>query len=130
MVVTDKIADLIIRLKNANVAHKESVTLYTSKLKKATAEALVRAGYVKSVSESKNGKMLEIVLAYKADKTPKIVNVQRISKPSRRIYQKSDELKSFKAGYGAIILSTPAGILSNKEAHKQKVGGEIMFKVW
>lgn len=130
MVVTDKIGDLIIRLKNANAVGKESVSLYTSKLKFATAEALARAGYVKSVTKSKNGKMLEIVLSYKSDKTPKIVNVQRISKPSRRIYQKSSELKSFKAGYGAAILSTPAGILSNKEAFKQKVGGEIMFKIW
>jgi len=128
--VTDIIGDLIIRLKNANLAKKESVVLYTSKLKENVANALVRAGYVKSVSKSKNGKMLEIELAYKTDGSSKITDVQRVSKHSKRVYQSSSELKKFKGGYGVIILSTPAGILSNKEAHSQKVGGEVMFKIW
>ena len=128
--VTDTIGDLIIRIKNANLVKKESVVLYTSKLKEAVAEALVRAGYIKSASKSKNGKMLEITLAYKTDGTPKVIDVQRISKPSRRVYSPASELKTFKNGFGAIILSTPAGILSNREAFKQKVGGEIMFKIW
>ena len=128
--VTDKIGDLIIRIKNANLKGKEMVTLYTSNLKYAVAEALLRAGFVKSVAKSKNGKMLEIELAYKADKTSRIENVQRISKPSRRIYKTSAELKPFKNGFGATILSTPKGILSNKEAFKQKVGGEVMFRIW
>ncbi len=128
--VTDKIGDLIIRLKNANLKGKESITLYTSNLKFAVAEALQRSGFVKSVSKSKNGKELEIVLAYKADKTPKIENVQRISKPSRRIYKPVSDIKSFKNGFGSMILSTPAGILSDKEARKQKVGGEAMFRIW
>src|SRR5689334_18170308 len=103
MVVTDKIGDLVIRLKNANAVGKESVSLYSSKFKLAVAEALERAGYIKSIAKSKNGKMLEITLAYKTDKTPKITNVQRVSKPSRRVYQKAEDLKSFKAGYGAIV---------------------------
>ena len=128
--VTDKIGDLIIRIKNANLRGKESVSLYTSNLKYAVAEALLRAGYVASVAKSKNGKMLEIELAYKADKTSRIEDVQRISKPSRRIYKTSAELKPFKNGFGATILSTPKGILSNKEAFKQKVGGEVMFRIW
>ena len=128
--VTDKIGDLIIRIKNANLVGKESISLYTSNLKYAVAEALMKAGFVKSVSKSKNGKMLEIELAYKADKTPKIENVQRISKPSRRMYASVSDIKPFKNGFGATILSTPKGILSNKEAFKQKVGGEIMFRVW
>ena len=128
--VTDKIGDLIIRIKNANLKGKEMVTLYTSNLKYAVAEALLRAGFVKSVAKSKNGKMLEIELAYKADKTPRIENVQRISKPSRRIYKNVDEIKPFKNGFGATILSTPKGILSGKEAFKAKVGGEVMFRIW
>ncbi len=128
--VTDTIGDLIIRIKNANLVKKDSVTLYTSKLKESVAEALQRGGFVKSVTKSKNGKMLEITLAYNEDKTPKVIDVQRISKPSRRIYKPFSELKPFKNGFGAVILSTPKGILSNKEAYKQKVGGEVMFKIW
>ncbi len=128
--VTDTIGDLIIRIKNANLVKKDSITLYTSKLKEAVAEALQRGGYVQSVTKTKNGKMLEITLAYNEDKTPKVIDVQRISKPSRRIYKPFSELKPFKNGFGSIILSTPKGILSNKEAFKQKVGGEVMFKIW
>lgn len=126
--VTDNIGDFIIRLKNGNLAGKESISLYTSKAKEAVADALVRAGFVKSFS--KNGKMLEVVLAYKEDKTPKITNVSRISKPSRRIYKGVSEIKPTANKMGLIILSTPAGVLSNKEAYKQKVGGEAMFKIW
>ncbi len=128
--VTDKIGDLIIRIKNANLAKKESVSLYSSKIKETVAEAIARAGFVKSVSKSKNGKMLEIALLYKADKTPRIQNVERVSKPSRRVYRSVLEIKPFKNGFGAIIFSTPKGILSDKEARKQKVGGEAMFKIW
>ena len=126
--VTDIIGDLIIRIKNANLVGKEAISLYTSKTKEAIADALVRAGYIKSFS--KNGKMLDIVLSYKADKSSKIIGVKRISKPSKRVYIKSTDIKPFKSGFGATIISTPAGILSNKEAVKQKVGGEVLFKIW
>ena len=128
--VTDIIGDFIIRIKNANLSGKETVSMYTSKNKIAIADALLRAGYIKSFSKNSTGRMLDIVLNYKSDKTPKITNVQRISKPSRRVYQKSSEIKPFKSGFGAIIISTPAGILSNREAVKQKVGGEVLFKIW
>jgi len=128
--VTDTIGDFIIRIKNANLAKKDLMTLYNSKMKFAIAEALVRAGYIKSVSKNKNSKMIEIALEYKSDKSPKITNVDRISKPSRRIYNKSSEIKFFKNNENTIILSTPKGILSNKEAHKQGVGGEVLFKIW
>jgi small subunit ribosomal protein S8 len=126
--VTDTIGDFIIRLKNANIAGKDVVSMFTSKNKTAVADALGRAGYIKSFSN--DGKMLEVVLNYKSDKTPKIQGVQRVSKPSRRVYQKSSDIKSFKNGYGATIISTPAGVLTNKEATKQKVGGEVLFKIW
>ena len=128
--VTDIIGDFIIRMKNGNLAGKEIVSVYTSKNKVAVADALVRAGYIKSFSKNSTGKMLEVVLSYKADKTPKISEVQRISKPSKRVYQKSGDIKPFKNGFGATIISTPRGILSNKEAVKQKVGGEVLFKIW
>lgn len=126
--VTDIIGDFIIRLKNANLVGKDVVSTYTSKTKEAIADALVRAGFIKSYS--KNGKMIEIVLSYKSDKSSKIKGVQRISKPSKRVYQGSADIKPFKNGFGAVIFSTPAGILSNKEASKQKVGGEVLFKIW
>ena len=128
--VTDIIGDFIIRIKNANLAGKEAVSVYTSKNKVAVADALARAGYIKSFSKNSTGRMLDVVLNYKTDKTPKITGVQRISKPSRRVYQKTTEIKPFKSGFGTVIISTPAGILSNREAVKQKVGGEILFKIW
>jgi len=128
--VTDIIGDFIIRIKNANLAGKETVSVYSSKNKNAIANVLLRTGYIKSFSDNGIGKTLDVVLGYKSDKSPKITNVQRISKPSRRVYQKSSEIKPFKSGFGATILSTPAGILSNKEAVKQKVGGEVLFKIW
>ncbi len=127
--VTDKIGDLINRIKTANLKGKDSITLYSSKLMFAIAESLQRAGFVKSVTKTKSGK-LEIALEYKSDKTPKVQGVQRISKPSRRLYKSSEELKPFKNGFGSVIVSTPKGILTNKEATKEKVGGEIMFKIW
>ena len=128
--VTDIIGDFIIRLKNGNLAGKEVVSVYTSKNKVAVADALVRAGYIKSFSKNSTGRMLDVVLGYKSDKSPKITNVQRVSKPSRRVYQKSGDIRPFKSGFGATIISTPNGILTNKEAVKQKVGGEVLFKIW
>ena len=128
--VTDIIGDFIIRIKNANLANKETVSMYSSKNKIAIADALARTGYIKSFSKNSTGKMIEIVLNYKSDKTPKIQGVQRVSKLSRRVYKKSSEIKPFKNGFGTTIFSTPAGILSNKEAVKQKVGGEVLFKIW
>ena len=128
--VTDSIGDLIIRLKNGNLAKKESISIFNSKLKEAVADALLRNGFVKSVSKTKNGKMLEIELSYREDKSPKILNVSRISKPSRRIYKNVSEIKPRANKLGLTMLSTPKGILSDKEAYKQKVGGEAMFKSW
>lgn len=128
--VTDAIGDLLIRIKNANLAKKESVSLYTSKMKEAIAKTLLHSGFIKSVSKAKNGKMLEIDLSYNEDKSPKITGVSRISKPSKRIYKKVSEIKPFKGGFGSVILSTPLGILSDKEAKKKKVGGEALFKIW
>ncbi|MFH0755180.1 MAG: 30S ribosomal protein S8 [bacterium] len=130
--VTDNIGDFIIRIKNANFRNKEIVSMYSSKKKEAIADALTRARYIKSFSNSKNGegKMLDIILNYKSDKTSKIIGVKRISKPSKRVYQKSSEIKPFKSGFGMTFFSTPAGILSNREAIKQKVGGEVLFQIW
>lgn len=128
--VTDIIGNFIIRLKNANSSHKESVSVYTSKSKEAIADALVRAGFVKSFSKNSSGKMLDIILAYKTNNDPKINGVKRISKPSRRIYKGYKEIKPFKNGFGTTIYSTPWGVFSDKEAIKKNVGGEVLFNIW
>lgn len=128
--VTDKIGDLIIRLKNAGFAGKESIVLYGSKNREAIIDTLVRAGYVKAISKKKNSRMVEIAIAYKTDKSPRITNVQRVSRNSRRVYTKFSDIRPFKNGFGSIIYSTSNGILTDKEAFKQKVGGEVLFKIW
>ncbi len=128
--VTDKIGDLIIKLKNAGAVRKESISVYSSKINDAVLNVLVKAGYVQSVSKRKNSRMLDVILSYKSDKSSKITGVQRISKPSRRVYTKYSDIKSFKNGYGSTVLSTPLGLLVDKEAVKQKVGGELLFKIW
>ncbi len=141
--VTDPIADLLIRLRNAGQAGHSSVTLPFSKIKHQIAEALVRSGYIKSVevvekpSAKKTPlKYLTLSLAYKnaAEKTgkkqPKISDAWRVSKVSRRIYSGIDALKSPRQGFGITVLSTTKGILTDKEAKKEKVGGEVLLTVW
>ncbi len=128
--VTDKIGDLIIKLKNAGFAGKENVVVYGSKNKDAILETLSRAGYIKSILKKKNSRMVEIELAYKTDKTPRITGVQRVSRNSRRVYSSASDIRPFKNGFGSTIFSTSNGILTDKEAFKQKVGGEVLFKIW
>jgi len=128
--VTDPISDLIIKIKNANFAGKESVSIFHSKLKEAVAEVMVKEGFVKAVSKKKKTNQFDITLAYTEDGKAKIREIKRVSKPSRRIYFGADEIKPFKNGFGRVILSTSKGIMTDKEAKKQKLGGEILFKVW
>ena len=118
-------------MKNGNLAGKESVFLSYSKMKHAIAECLEKEGYVKNVSRKvkKNQPMLEVELVY-LDKRPKIVEVQRLSKQSRRIYFGIKDIHSVRNGTGLLVLSTPKGILSGKEARREQVGGEALFRVW
>ena len=129
--VTDPIADLIIRIKNAGEAGKASISVPYSTLKENVAHALLKGGYVSSV-ESKGKKIdktLEISIAYNGNQ-PRVNGVERISKPSRRLYQKSKDIRMFKSGFGNIVFSTPQGILLDADAKRLKVGGEILFKIW
>lgn len=143
--VTDPIADFITRIRNAGQAGMPVAVLPYSKIKMAIANALVRAGYIKSVEvtekASKNGKKapikyLNVTIAYSgaADKTgkktPKITDAWRVSKVSRRIYSGIKDMKPARQGYGATILSTTKGILTDKEAKKEKLGGEVLLTVW
>lgn len=132
--VSDSIGDFIIQLKNAGNVGLDSISVPYSEFKFKVAEKLKDKNFVKSVSKKgkKIKKFLEVELEYKDDKKrkPRISDVARVSKPSRRIYKKTDEIFPVKYGKGALILSTPEGILTGEEARKKKVGGEVLFKIW
>ena len=128
----DPIADLITRIKNAGNAKKEIVLVPYSNVKGAIAALLKTKGFVKDVKEKtkKQFKFLEIEILYNQDQTPKIRDIKRVSKPSRRVYIGFKEIRPFKQGYGMRFLSTPKGILEDKQARSQKVGGEVLFEIW
>ena len=141
--VTDPIADMITRIKNAGMAGHPLVTIPYSKIKSEIANTLLRAGYVKSVNviekaEPKKAtfKFLEIGVSYKSvsDKTgkkdTKIGDAWRVSKVSRRIYSGVKKMRPVRQGYGVSILSTTKGILTDKEAKKQNLGGEVLLTIW
>jgi small subunit ribosomal protein S8 len=127
----DKIADMLIAIKNAGNAGKETLLLPYSNYRANIARALFQAGYIKSYSQKKmkKGDKLEIDVLYKKDQSPKITYVKRISKPSRRLYMGVKEVYSVKQGFGSLFLSTPKGILTGEEAKKEMVGGEILFEI-
>jgi small subunit ribosomal protein S8 len=127
----DPIADMITKLKNAGLAQRDSVTVSYSRMKERIAEVLKSEGYIKGFEKKsvKGHPALEISLIIE-NRIPKIKGVKRVSKPSKRIYTKSGEIRKVKYGYGSVVLSTPAGVLSGKEAKKQKVGGEALFEIW
>ena len=127
----DSISNMIIMLKNGSLAGKESVSFPYSNVKNAIAECLKKEKYVDQISKKvkKGVPMLEVGLIY-VDKKPKITEVERISKQSRRIYFKMKDIHSVRNGSGLLVLSTPKGILSGKEARKEQVGGEALFRLW
>lgn len=129
--VTDPISDFITRIRNASDAGKATVSIPYSALKENIAHTLVKGGFIVSVEVKgkKIEKTLEIVISYIGGQ-PRINGFDRISKPSRRIYQKSKDIRMFKSGFGNIVLSTPQGIFLDADAKKLKVGGEVLFKVW
>lgn len=127
----DSISNMIISIKNAGRVGKSSVSIPYSKLKNAIALCLMKEGYVSSVvKKTKDGApMIEIGLIYVENK-PKIQDVDRMSKQSRRVYLGMKDIHSVRNGSGLLVLSTPKGILSGKEARKEQVGGEALFKIW
>ena len=131
--VTDSISDLIIRLKNGSDAKKASVDATYSKLTENIAHALKKAGYLTSVDKKKVGsftKTITLGLVYDLEGNARIHGVERISKSSRRVYQKSADIRMYRSGFGNTFFSTPKGIMTDGEAKKNKVGGEILFKIW
>jgi small subunit ribosomal protein S8 len=130
--VGDTIGDLIIRLKNAGMVGKETVSVPYSKLRHAVVEKLAEAGYVAAVTtvgKEVQEKTLEVTLSYE-NGAHRINGVKRISQPGRRLYTKVADIHPVKFGKGHMILSTPAGILTNEEAKEKKVGGEQLFLIW
>jgi len=127
----DSIGDFINRIKTSGNAGLASTTVPYSKVVEAIANVLVKHGYIKSVSKSgkKAIKTLDIEIAYK-DKKPKIIDAKRVSKLSRRVYEKAKDIKPIRHGHGVTILSTPEGILTDMEARKANLGGEVLFKIW
>lgn len=130
--VGDTIGDFIIRLKNAGMVGKDTVSVPYSKLRHSVAKKLVEAGYLAAATETGKqvqDKQLEVTLSYENGEH-RIHGVKRISKPGRRLYTKVADLHPVKFGKGHLILSTPAGILTNEEAKEKKVGGEQLFIIW
>ena len=127
--VTDPIADFLTRLRNASMARKESVAVPANKMTRALSDVLEREGYISAVDKRAKNNSLSIVLAYKSGRAA-IAGAKRISKPSRRMYMGVHDVQPVKRGHGLLVLSTPEGILTGKEARQKKVGGEALFEIW
>ena len=132
MTMTDPIADMLTRLRNANSAHHESVTMPHSKLKVSIAEILKTEGYIAdySTKDLEVGKELTLVLKFGANQERAIAGVRRISKPGLRVYAKSTKLPKVLGGLGVAILSTSSGLLTDREAENKGVGGEVLAYIW
>lgn len=127
----DTISNMIIQIKNAGTAGHDRVLVPYSKLKYSIAEVLKKENFIKRVeTETKRGRKILAIDLFMEKRVPKINGVKRISKPSRRIYKKSSDIRSVKNGYGAIILSTSQGIMSGRDARRASLGGEALFQIW
>ena len=129
--MTDPIADMLTRIRNAALARHDRTEVPASKLKKAVADILKSEGYISDVrpSEGNTGK-LTIVLKYGRDRTSAIDGVRRISRPGRRVYVKHDRIPRVLSGLGISILSTSHGLMSDRDARKHQLGGELICEVW
>ncbi|MCC2309638.1 30S ribosomal protein S8 [Cellulomonas chengniuliangii] len=132
MTMTDPIADFLTRLRNANSAHHDSVTMPYSKLKSHIAEILQAEGYISGwkVEDARVGKNLTIELKYGPNRERSLAGIKRVSKPGLRVYAKSTNLPKVLGGLGVAILSTSSGLLTDKQAAKKGVGGEVLAYVW
>ena len=133
MTMSDPIADMLTRIRNANTAKHDTVDVPSSKMKLAIAQILQDEGYIRKYEVVDDGavKSIHITLKYGADKTEKIITgIKRISKPGLRVYAGKDELPRVLGGLGIAIISTNQGIITDKEARKQGVGGEVLAFVW
>ena len=132
MTMTDPIADMLTRLRNANSAYHDAVSMAYSKLKAHVSEILEQEGYIASwsVADAEVGKSLTINLKYGPNRERSIAGIRRISKPGLRVYAKSTNLPRVLGGLGVAILSTSSGLLTDRQANKKGVGGEVLAFVW
>jgi small subunit ribosomal protein S8 len=131
--LTDPISDMLTRIRNATMARHERVVIPASRLKKAVAEILVSEGYVSSAQSEtgENGfEALTVVLKYGRDRAPAIEGIRRISRPGRRVYVPCKDIYKVRQGLGISLLSTSRGLMSDREARKQGVGGELLCEIW
>lgn len=132
MHITDAIADMLTRIRNANSAKHDTVDVPASNIKKAIAQILVDEGYIKSfevINDEKQG-TIHITLKYGPGKTQVIQGLRRVSKPGLRIYSSSEELPKVMRGLGVAIISTSKGVMTDKQARKENVGGEVLAFIW
>lgn len=133
MTMSDPIADMLTRIRNANTAKHDTVDVPVSKMKTAIAEILLKEGYIKSfeIVEAGNFKNIHITLKYNKNKSEKIITgLKRISKPGLRVYANKEELPKVLGGLGVAIISTNKGVMTDKVARTQNVGGEVLAFIW
>ncbi|MEI6892954.1 MAG: 30S ribosomal protein S8 [Pontiella sp.] len=132
MVLSDPIADMLTRIRNANMAEKKVVGMPHSKMKSEVARILKAEGFIKDYTmENEGGKpVLKVFIKYTIDREPVIQGLRRISKPSCRKYVNSEEVPRVLGGIGMAILSTSSGVMTDNEARKKKIGGEVLCYIW
>ena len=132
MNITDPIADLLTRIRNASQARHATVDVPASNMKKAIAQILVEEGYVKSYTVTEDDKqgVITITLKYTETNAPVITGLRRVSKPGLRIYTSCEDMPKVMKGIGTAIVSTPKGVMTDKKARKENVGGEVLAFVW
>jgi len=131
MVVNDPIADMLTRIRNAQIAGHDHVSIPASNMKKSIAKILLSEGFVKNVEFHKDAHQgtIRVTLKY-VDKRPVIVGLKRISRPGLRVYARCNEIPKVLGGLGTAILSTPRGVMTDREARKNAVGGEVLAFIW
>ena len=132
MQITDTIADMLTRIRNASSARHETVDIPASNMKKSIAQILVDEGFAKSFQVVEDGKqgVIRMTLKYVDGKTPVITGLRRVSKPGLRIYSNCEDMPKVMKGLGIAIVSTSKGVMTDKEARKENVGGEVLAFVW
>lgn len=134
MTMTDPIADMLTRIRNANTAMHDSVRMPSSKQKEALAAVLEREGYISgfnvSDDQTRPGRVLEIRMKYTPERSRTITGIRRVSKPGLRVYAKADKLPRVLGGLGVAVLSTSQGLMTDREARQRRMGGEVLCYVW
>jgi small subunit ribosomal protein S8 len=134
MTMTDPIADMLTRLRNANVAMHDDVSMPSSKVKEALADLLKKEGYIEDYSAADNtdrpGRTLTVIMKYSPERARIISGIKRVSKPGLRVYTKSDKIPRVLGGLGVAVVSTSQGLMTDREARKRRMGGEILCYVW